>query len=609
MQKSYQYLDVDINKKAFKRIKAVQGDSNSRYILVSLYDNYKTYNLSKCSVQVYGIKSDKKIFFNYATIIDSHNGKFEIELTNQALAVAGELQMQILVMGTNGERLTSFSFYIDVEGSIVNDRAIESKNEFTALTESLGKVTEWDDYFKTTSGKIEEKYTERLNGIDSQFMTREVNKDIKQKKTLITFSSDDGWLEDYTIVKPILDRYNYPMSVALVPGFLSNDFTQYISEEQAKEMVDSGWEVVNHSVNNEMLGEISFTKAKYYIDQCHKELTKKGFDVKGIVYPQGSFNDEVLNYVKSIYNYGVSIIPGYEDSPTNTYFLNRWHFDDANTTFEYYKNIIDKCEGKWTIFMLHGKYFRTNPELIPVLEQLVEYIHSKGYECVNYSQGLELYKNTVFAGNEKKCTKIGVDGSFYSDDILENFTNDKFINQNTPISYFQKDKKTIKVFTNSDNAEFPEGPVGELETYRFSKHDDLSFQIWNPAYKNKIYKRIWSTSLDKWLDFKDITAEFTVPVTTHDVKTVEGKFQIRDKGRDNANELTICLKNAYNSPVHTKLVTLYDTSLYVRNSLLTPSEEHRGKQVLIQADGVEDKLYICVRRSDGNYHWKQVQFI
>jgi hypothetical protein len=163
MINSYQYLDIDINKKTYKRLRAVQGDSKSRYILASLYDNSKAYNLSNCSVKVFGCKSDKKIFFNYATVTDATNGKFKIELTNQALAVAGELQIQILILGSNQERLTSFVFYIDIEKSIVSDDVIESTNEFRALTGALSQVEEWNGYFEETSGKIEEKYTERLS--------------------------------------------------------------------------------------------------------------------------------------------------------------------------------------------------------------------------------------------------------------------------------------------------------------------------------------------------------------------------------------------------------------------------------------------------------------
>lgn len=148
MINSYQYLDIDINKKTYKRLRAVQGDSKSRYILASLYDNSKAYNLSNCSVKVFGCKSDKKIFFNYATVTDATNGKFKIELTNQALAVAGELQIQILILGSNQERLTSFVFYIDIEKSIVSDDVIESTNEFRALTGALSQVEEWNGYFE-----------------------------------------------------------------------------------------------------------------------------------------------------------------------------------------------------------------------------------------------------------------------------------------------------------------------------------------------------------------------------------------------------------------------------------------------------------------------------
>ena len=182
MIKSYQYLDIDINKKTYRRLRAVQGDSKSRYILVSLYDNSKAYNLSNCSVKVFGCKSDKKIFFNYAIVTDVINGKFEIELTNQALAAAGELEIQILILGTNQERLTSFSFYIDVEKSIVNDEVIESTNEFKALTGALSQVEEWNGYFEETSGKIEEKYTERLNNVDSQ-LKQNMNKINEQFNT------------------------------------------------------------------------------------------------------------------------------------------------------------------------------------------------------------------------------------------------------------------------------------------------------------------------------------------------------------------------------------------------------------------------------------------
>ena len=170
MNKSYQYLDIDVNKKIHRRLRAVQGDTKSRYILVSLYNNSMPFDLSSCSVKIFGVKSDKKIFFNYANIIDTSKGQFEIELTSQALAVNGELQIQILVLGANQERLTTCTFFIDVDRTIVDDNAIQSENEFTALTKGLSDLAEYDTY-KNNVLKHDEnliKHENKLNEVSSQ---------------------------------------------------------------------------------------------------------------------------------------------------------------------------------------------------------------------------------------------------------------------------------------------------------------------------------------------------------------------------------------------------------------------------------------------------------
>ena len=69
MNKSYQYLDIDVNKKIHRRLRAVQGDAKSRYILVSLYNNSMAFDLSNCSVKIFGVKSDKKICIHFTDYI------------------------------------------------------------------------------------------------------------------------------------------------------------------------------------------------------------------------------------------------------------------------------------------------------------------------------------------------------------------------------------------------------------------------------------------------------------------------------------------------------------------------------------------------------------
>ena len=154
MQKHYNYLNIDLDKKIHTKLKAKQGDSKSRYILVNLISNSTYYDLSDCAVKIYGIKKDKTIFFNHATVINGKQGQFEVELTAQALSVPGEIEIQILILGTNQEKLTTFSFFIDVEKTIIDDTAIESTNEFTALTKALSSVQNIDNKF----AKVDEQF-------------------------------------------------------------------------------------------------------------------------------------------------------------------------------------------------------------------------------------------------------------------------------------------------------------------------------------------------------------------------------------------------------------------------------------------------------------------
>lgn len=146
MQKHYNYLDIDLDSKNYRRLRAMQGDIKSRYILVSLYSNNLAYDLSNCTVKIYGLKRDKTIFFNNTVIKNAKLGQFEIELTNQALAVAGELKIQILILGTSGEKLTSSAFFIDIGESIIDENAIESSNEFNVFVEGLASLAEYDTY-------------------------------------------------------------------------------------------------------------------------------------------------------------------------------------------------------------------------------------------------------------------------------------------------------------------------------------------------------------------------------------------------------------------------------------------------------------------------------
>ena len=158
-------VDIDVSKDLYNPIQVKQNDT-ARYLLFNLLDNGVPFSLENKTVRVYGLKPDGTKVFNNLTIINAAKGLAELQLTTQMLVKPGCLKLELVIYEAT-DILSTTKFDIDIISCIRDDGAIESTNEFSALTLGLSKLDEWDKYFKETSGAIEEKYTERLNGIAS----------------------------------------------------------------------------------------------------------------------------------------------------------------------------------------------------------------------------------------------------------------------------------------------------------------------------------------------------------------------------------------------------------------------------------------------------------
>lgn len=138
-------VSLDINKKVYQEIKAKQNDIG-RFIEFTLFSDGIALNITGNTVKIYGNKPDGKIIFNNLTILDYAKGIVLAELTNQALAKPGTLNAELVIYGADGTEISSIPFGINVIKSIRNDSAIESQNEFTALSEAMQSLVEYDTY-------------------------------------------------------------------------------------------------------------------------------------------------------------------------------------------------------------------------------------------------------------------------------------------------------------------------------------------------------------------------------------------------------------------------------------------------------------------------------
>lgn len=139
-------IKFDLNKyRLYEKLKAKQGDTESRFLLFQLLDGSLPFNLENRSVRAYMIKPDGKEVFNDLIVNERVKGYCTLELTNQVLAAPGIVKLELMVIeGT--KKLTSSVFELEVEKSINSEKSIVSTNEFGALLKGLASLNEYDNY-------------------------------------------------------------------------------------------------------------------------------------------------------------------------------------------------------------------------------------------------------------------------------------------------------------------------------------------------------------------------------------------------------------------------------------------------------------------------------
>lgn len=167
-------ITLNLNTRYVLPIPTAQQGDTARVLTFNILDKGVPFSLQGKTVRAKILKPDNTKCYNDLTITNATNGECTLNLTNQILAVAGKVNCQLEIK-EGEELLSTIIFSIDVEPSIDVTGAVESSNEFTALQNGLTKLDEWDKYFHETSGAIEEKYTTRLNAVESSLEDIAIN--------------------------------------------------------------------------------------------------------------------------------------------------------------------------------------------------------------------------------------------------------------------------------------------------------------------------------------------------------------------------------------------------------------------------------------------------
>lgn len=145
-------INVDFYSNKLIYVNAKQNDM-SRFLLLTCYNQGQKVSIDNITNSAYVRckKSDNNGILNQCMITE--DGEIMVELTEQMLAVPGNVLTDILVYDTTGIVVSTMNFCINVIATSFDNSEIESSNEYKALNELIIEAKAEYDYVIEQSGQ------------------------------------------------------------------------------------------------------------------------------------------------------------------------------------------------------------------------------------------------------------------------------------------------------------------------------------------------------------------------------------------------------------------------------------------------------------------------
>ncbi|MGG7057618.1 phosphodiester glycosidase family protein [Clostridium tertium] len=130
-------VDLETSKENYILTKCKQDDDLT--LEAFIYENGLALDLTNKEIFIKALKADRT-YINQSTGITKENNKVSAELIRDFSRVPGTTKIEILLV-EGGKNNTTFSFYLEVEGSVIKG-AVESSDKITILEELDNKVIE-----------------------------------------------------------------------------------------------------------------------------------------------------------------------------------------------------------------------------------------------------------------------------------------------------------------------------------------------------------------------------------------------------------------------------------------------------------------------------------
>ena len=192
-------INLDTSKENYLVAKCKQNDDLT--LEANIYENGLALDLTNKDIVIQALKADKTYIIQ-STDITKANNKIEANLVRDFSRLSGKTLIEI-VLRESGKQNTTFSFYLEVVGSVIKG-AVESSNTVTILESLENKIVEAEAVKEETEQLI------TLGGAATKGDVQELNASLEQiTNVLDLLVVNDGITDNTTIIQTALNRSNH----------------------------------------------------------------------------------------------------------------------------------------------------------------------------------------------------------------------------------------------------------------------------------------------------------------------------------------------------------------------------------------------------------------
>jgi len=164
-------------------------------------------------------------------------------------------------------------------------------------------------------------------------------------KRPIAITFDDGWVEQYNVAFPLLQKYDMKATFYILSSYTTGE--RYVTWEQLEALRDAGTEIGSHTRTHVNLLAVSEETAGYEISASKSVLEEKlGITVVSLAYPYGLYSGSTVALTQQAgYRAAVALGPSPQHSLANVYALRRIEIHGDYTLSDFIKRLPWRGQG------------------------------------------------------------------------------------------------------------------------------------------------------------------------------------------------------------------------------------------------------------------------